>query len=62
MSNTGDAPHKICPTGTATNCNEIGHCWHQGTAVGSLWCCRCGQYKLERTTIHPTQGHFSVKN
>ena len=30
--------------GTATNCDEIGHCWHEGTAVGSWYCCRCGKY------------------
>lgn len=29
---------------TAVNCERDGHCWHGGTAVDSLYCCRCGQY------------------
>lgn len=29
-------------SGTAVNCEKDGHCWHPGTAIGSLWCCRCG--------------------
>jgi hypothetical protein len=30
--------------GTAVNCNKEGHCLHEGTAVGSLYCCKCGTY------------------
>lgn len=30
--------------GTSINC-EDGHCWHEWTVVGSLQCCRCGQYR-----------------
>lgn len=29
---------------TAVNCKEEGHCLYEGTAVGSLYCCKCGQY------------------
>lgn len=29
---------------TAVNCEVEGHCLHEGTAVGSLYCCKCGQY------------------
>ena len=29
---------------TAVNCEVDGHCWHRGTAVGSLYCCKCGKY------------------
>ena len=31
-------------SGTAVGCGVDGHCWHEGTAVGSLYCCRCGGY------------------
>ena len=34
-------------TGTIFDCEKYGHCLHPGTAVGSLWCCRCGQYIQE---------------
>ncbi|KKM24123.1 hypothetical protein LCGC14_1608290 [marine sediment metagenome] len=27
-----------------TQCVVDGHCIHEGTAIGSLWCCRCHQY------------------
>jgi len=30
--------------GTAINCEKEGHCWHEGTTVGSLYCCKCGKY------------------
>ena len=30
--------------GTAVDCEKEGHCLHEGTAVGSLYCCKCGQY------------------
>ena len=26
------------------NCEEDGHCLHEGTAVGSIWCCKCHEY------------------
>lgn len=38
-------------TGTAADCKVIGHCLHPGTAVGSLWCCRCGQYFYPEQTF-----------
>ena len=38
--------------GTAGNCSEEGHCWHEGTVVGSLYCCKCGQY-LHADTPNP---------
>ena len=31
-------------TGTAVNCEREGHCLHEGTALGSLYCCKCGKY------------------
>jgi len=32
-------------TGTAADsaCNYSGHCYHEGTAVETYICCRCGQ-------------------
>ena len=44
--NTGDFPYNYTNrvSGTAVNCDIDGHCWHGGTAVGSLWCCKCGKY------------------
>lgn len=30
--------------GTSIDCNKEGHCPHEGTAAGSLYCCKCGQY------------------
>ena len=29
---------------TVFDCDKEGHCYHPGTAVGSLVCCRCGKY------------------
>ena len=29
---------------TAVGCEKTGHCPHEGTAVGSFYCCRCGKY------------------
>lgn len=29
---------------TAVDCEKKGHCFHPGTAVGSLVCCKCGKY------------------
>ena len=31
--------------GTVQDCERDGHCFHPGTAVGSLWCCKCYQYR-----------------
>jgi len=31
-------------TSSTMVCEKEGHCPHEGTAVGSLYCCRCGQY------------------
>ena len=28
----------------ASLCKTLGHCDHEGTAVGSWWCCRCHRY------------------
>lgn len=28
---------------SAVNCEEIGHCPHESTAVGLFRCCRCGE-------------------
>jgi len=43
---TQDYPYRWSskPSGTVVNCEEEGHCWHGGTAVGSLYCCKCGKY------------------
>ena len=35
---------KMIETTTAVNCEEEGHCLHEGTAVGTFYCCKCGQY------------------
>lgn len=32
-------------SGTAVNCERDGHCWHEGTAIGSHYCCKCGIYE-----------------
>ena len=32
------------PSTTAVDCEKEGHCWHPGTAVGTLYCCKCGKY------------------
>lgn len=40
-------------SGTAVNCEEEGHCLHEGTAVGSMYCCKCGKYiqiSVDRST------------
>ncbi len=29
---------------TLMDCREVGHCSHEGTAVGAFYCCRCGAY------------------
>lgn len=31
-------------TSTAIDCDRNGHCPHEGTAIGLVYCCRCGQY------------------
>lgn len=38
---------------TAVNCERDGHCWHQGTAVGSRYCCKCGMYDYSQRPIIP---------
>ncbi len=35
---------EIGGTGDVHNCERDGHCLHEGTAVGSQWCCKCLQY------------------
>lgn len=35
--------------GTVVNCEKEGHCWHEETAVGSLYCCKCGTDKYRLT-------------
>lgn len=42
-SGTGGASYKKTLT-TAVNCKEEGHCLHEGTAIGSCVCCKCGEY------------------
>jgi len=32
----------VATTGTGVDCEKNGHCPHEGTAVGSYYCCRCG--------------------
>jgi len=29
---------------TIRECEKEGHCFHEGTAIGSFYCCHCGQY------------------
>ena len=29
---------------TAVDCKKEGHCLHEGTAVGSMVCCKCREY------------------
>ncbi len=43
MSITGDVKWQY-PTTAVPNCKEGGHCLHQGTAINSMWCCKCGEY------------------
>jgi len=35
---------EIRGTGYTHNCERDGHCLHEGTAIGSLWCCKCHEY------------------
>jgi hypothetical protein len=28
-------------------CRTQGHCRHEGTAINSVWCCKCNQYLQE---------------
>ncbi len=37
---------------TAVNCVD-GHCWHEGTAVGTFYCCKCSQYWRPRVVGVP---------
>jgi len=55
--NTGDFPYNYTNrgTGTAVNCDIDGHCWHGGTAVGSLYCCKCGKY------LYPAIGNYDSR-
>ena len=39
--------------GTAVNCKEEGHDWVEGTAVGSFYCRKCGNYD-NRLVLTPT--------
>jgi len=46
-------------TSTAVNCEKKGHCLHEGTARGSLYCCKCGQYIIaERLHLYKSTGDF----
>jgi len=36
---------------TVPHCERDGHCWHEGTAVGSQYCCRCGKYDYSQCPI-----------
>ena len=40
-------------TGTAVNCEKEGHCPHEGTAVGSYYCCKCGRYLYSQSVSSP---------
>ena len=42
-------------TSTRVNCEKEGHCWHEGTAVGSFYCCKCGQY------LYPTIQNYDTR-
>lgn len=35
---------EIKTTGDTHNCERDGHCLHEGTPIGSLWCCKCLDY------------------
>ena len=50
---------KLPNTSSAVNCDEIGHCWHPSTAVGSSGCCRCGKYMYPTTTIYVIPATFT---
>ena len=53
--NTVDFPYNYTKrvSGTTVNCDIDGHCWrHGGTAVGSLYCCKCGKY------LYPAIGNY----
>jgi len=36
-------------TATSIDCSIDGHCWHDGTSPGSLYCCKCGHYLIPTT-------------
>lgn len=39
-------------TSTAWDCEKDGHDWHEGTAVGSRYCPRCGKYIQDPKPFH----------
>ncbi len=39
-------------TSSVEMCKVRGHCWHQGTAWDSEWCCKCGQYKSQPGVVY----------
>ncbi len=39
--------------GTAVDCEREGHCPHEGTGVGSYYCCKCGQYLYSLSVSSP---------
>lgn len=43
-----DAKGFLRGTAAGVGCQYYGHCYHEGTAVGVLLCCRCGE-KPEET-------------
>lgn len=49
---------------TVVNCEQEGHCPHEGTAVGSYYCCRCGQYLYslaERLSFYEDHPFFKAQ-
>ncbi len=55
MNDTLKIQYDYKSRGTAVNCDETGHCWHGGTAVGSLYCCKCGRY------LYPSICNFDIR-
>ncbi len=37
---------EIRTAGDMHDCEKDGHCLHEGTSIGSLWCCKCRKYIL----------------
>ncbi len=54
MGNTRDPTFRQV-IGTVIDCERDGHCWHGGTAIGSLYCCKCGKY------LYPTIGNLDTR-
>lgn len=57
---TGNPVHKQLP-GIAVDCEKEGHCWHPGTAVSSLACCKCGKYLYTHVQVTFAKNENSSK-